>query len=279
MNLMPLVKLVLDDEYAAIPLSEAQKDAKIKEEMASLGGEYARLNQAGRLPIDYKDPIKRFAYIYKYTVAHADYIMQLIGVCPELQAALRAPYVSVACLGGGPGSDLLGVLKHLMLHKPGDVNLTCYLSDRERAWGDSWSSVAPLLDRPIRLNTVFQQMDVTNEAEWRTYYKFLKADIFTLSYFLSEVWSERTRAEPFFDYCFSGMRSGALLLFVDNDHTDFLTWFDGLAKRHRLAIVKSHQTVIAFSNDEEKRDLEPYFTKFGWPKRESKIGYRVARKE
>jgi hypothetical protein len=143
MTLMQLIKLVLDDAYTAIHVAEeAEKDAMITEELKTLAMEYASLTNTKAPPIDYSDPLKRFAYIYKYTVAHADYIMQLIDNSKELGSLFDRKHVEVACLGGGPGSDLLGVLKYMIQAGSKDTCLTCYIFDKERAWGDSWSDVA-----------------------------------------------------------------------------------------------------------------------------------------
>jgi hypothetical protein len=115
MNLMQLIKLVLDDAYAAIGApDDATKDAQIKAEIVNLSAEYANLITKTSAPIDYSNAVKRFAYIYKYTVAHADYIMQIIKRNTELCELLDKKSIEVACLGGGPGSDLLGILKYLI---------------------------------------------------------------------------------------------------------------------------------------------------------------------
>jgi len=280
MTLMQLIKLVLDDAYKAIHVAdEAAKDKLISEELKTLAMEYASLTDKTTPPIDYSDPLKRFAYIYKYTVAHADYIMQLIDNCKDLRSLFTRKHVEVACLGGGPGSDLLGVLKHMIQAGSKDTCLTCYIFDKERAWGDSWSDVARSLDAPFRVFPVFQQMDVTDSSSWASYEKFLRADLFTLSYFLSEVYKIKTQAEPFFNHCFSRMKRGSLLLFIDNNSSVFYNWFDFLAKQNKLAEIKSATATFAFSNDEEKKDLGVYFNKFGWPKRQSDVAYRIMRKE
>jgi len=279
MNLMQLIKLVLDDAYAAIKTdSDAEKDQLIQKALATLTSEYGRLTDVKSKPIDYGDPVKRFAYIYKYTVAHADYIMQLIAGEKALRDVLKKRNVEVACLGGGPGSDLLGILKYLMNYDVKNVVLTCYIFDKERAWGDSWSDVARVLKAPFQLYPVFQQLDVTDSGTWKSYQKFLRADLFTLSYFLSEVWKIREQAEPFFDYCLSQMKRGSLILFLDNNSPKFVEWFDGLAKKHGLKPIHIDERKIAFSNDEEKTDLEIHFKKFGWPKRESDAAFRIMMK-
>ena len=204
--------------------------------------------------------------------------MQLVAAEGELRKLFARPEVEVACLGGGPGSDLLGILKYLIQAQIQKTCLTCYIFDKERAWGDSWSDVARLLKAPFQVYPVFQQMDVTDKSTWAGYQKFLRADLFTLSFFLSEVWRIREQADPFFNHCMGQMKSGSLLLFIDNNSSQFTDWFDALAKNHKLKPVRVDEKNLAFSNDEEKTDLGVYFEKFGWPKRASNAAYRVMRK-
>jgi len=279
MNLMQLIKLVLDDAYAAIDApADATKDALIKKELTNLSTEYGMLASKTSSAIDYSDSVKRFAYIYKYTVAHADYIMQLIEGCKPLRDLLSTKSIEVACLGGGPGSDLLGILKYLIKTGAKDLSLKCYIFDKERAWGDSWSDVASQLKPLFQVFPVFQQMDVTESKTWASYQKFLRADLFTLSYFLSEVWKIKDAAEPFFEHCMSQMKSGSMMLFVDNNDSRFRDWFDVMAKKHGLVVVKSAEEELCFSNNEEKTDFGKYFDKFGWPKRKSDAAWRIMKK-
>jgi hypothetical protein len=69
-----------------------------------------------------------------------------------------------------------------------------------------------------------------------------------------------------------------MILFVDNNSSQFVDWFDSLAERNKLNPVKKDCCRLAFSNDEEKKDLGLYFEKFGWPKRESDLAYRIMKK-
>ena len=279
MTLMQLIKLVLDDAYKAIPEgTNPEKDKVIKAEIEALSDAYANLTDLTTRSIDYSDPAKRFAYIYKYTVAHADYIMQIIKGQTELQSSLKRPNAEIACLGGGPGSDLLGILKYMMQADVEDTTLTCYIFDKERAWGDSWSDVARILDAPFRIFPVFAQMDVTESATWKSYQKYLRADLFTLSYFLSEVWRNKDEVEPFFNHWMSQMKKDSLVLFVDNNSSQFVDWFDELATSNKLSTVEMANKTLAFSNDEQKTDLGCYYEKFSWPKRQSDVAYRIMKK-
>lgn len=279
MNLMQLIKLVLDEAYSTISESNiVKKDVLIKAEIEALASEYGNLINKDGCQIDYSDPVKRFAYIYKYTVAHADYLMQLIKRNTGLSDLLAKQSVAVACLGGGPGSDLLGILKYLIQNDTKNIALTCYIFDKERAWGDSWSDVASTLKPPFQVYPVFQQLDVTDSATWKSYQKFLQADLFTLSYFLSEIWKIQTEAEQFFNHCLSQMKTGSMILFVDNNDSRFYEWFDAMANKHKLVLVASSCGDLCFSNDEEKTDLGIYFEKFGWPKRRSNAAWRIMKK-
>ncbi len=276
---MKLIKLVLDEVYDTISARDnSAKDDLIREAIENLSDEYHNLTSSTSSPIDYSDPVKRFAYIYKYTVAHADYTMQLIESCQPLRELFAKKSIEVACLGGGPGSDLLGILKFLLQQKTDIQSLKCYIFDKERAWGDSWSDVASHLRPAFHFYPVFQQMDVTSPDTWRSYQKFLRADIFTLIYFLSEVYKIKDAAEKFFGHCMSKMTSGSMMLIVDNNDSRFMDWFDGLARSHELIEITASTGDLCFSNDEEKTDLEPYLSRFKWPKRKSNAFWRIMRK-
>lgn len=278
MKLMQLVKKVLDEAYGEIEYL-GDRDAAIRGEIDEMIKEYREgLVDDGQPAIDYSGDARRFAYLYKYTVAHADYIMQLIGLTKAIQHVLsrKEGITRVACLGGGPGSDFLGILKWMLKNNVDGVTLHCELYDKEPAWANTWSDVVPLLGSvPFGFSTAFMPMDVTQPATWEHYRKLDKADLYTLSYFVSEVWKFRTQAEAFFSYCFSRMKPGSHILFVDNDAECFTAWFDALTARHNLETVFTGSTELAFSNEEEKNDLGEHFSKFGWPKRKSRAAYRV----
>jgi len=181
MQLMQLIKNVLDDAYSEIELADdKQKDKAIKAKIELLSDKYKKLTSSVGTGIDYSDPIARFAYIYKYTVAHADYVMQIIRDSKDISALFQKNgHVQAACVGGGPGSDFLGILKYMMNKKTG-CDLTCYLFDKERAWGDSWSDVARALKADVAIYPIFEHLDVTDSNTWKSYTKYHKSDLFTL---------------------------------------------------------------------------------------------------
>lgn len=276
MTLCKLIKKVLDEQYEEI--HEPGRDEAVKAKLEQFSKVYASLKVKGAGGLDYSSPASRFAYIQRYTVAHGDYVRQVIARSRELKAVFNSDDIHVGCLGGGPGSDFLGILKYMMrAGKTGAV--TCYLFDRERAWADSWSDVARLLKGTVPFYPSFAQMDAADPQTYKSYNRIKKCDLLTLSYFMSEMFKYREKVEPFFEHCFDQVRAGALVMYIDNKEPDFRDWFDALAGKHRMKILKSESCELSWENSEEKTDLGDYFKKFGWPKRTSQVDVRVAMKE
>ena len=67
--------------------------------------------------------------------------------------------------------------------------MTSYLLDKEQAWADTWTEIGDSTKTKVTVNVHFQSLDVTQPDSWSTQKKFLRADVFTQSYFVSEVFS------------------------------------------------------------------------------------------
>jgi hypothetical protein len=233
MTIFELVKLALDELYKEGLAVHAEKlDQKIKEQIIYLSTSYSNLSRTDREPINYKDPSTRFAYVYKYVASHGDYVVQVLE---KLRLYLEGPIfksenIRVSCIGGGPGSDIIAVLKYLHERKSIEPvkKVTCYLLDREQAWADTWTEFGDSLGTELQLSTNFQPLDVTKPESWAQQTKFLEADLFTLSYFVSEVKSldREGVVTKFWQQLFKKSKSGALFLYDDNGNDDFNSYFD-----------------------------------------------------
>ena len=272
MNVFQLIRTVLDEVYVQIPFDDTDKDAKIRARLDYLSKQYARLVRG--TSIDYCDPVTRFAYIYRYVTSHADIVHQLVSKSAHLSTVFNTDRLVATCIGGGPGSDFLGMLKYLM--QAGKTpELKCYLYDREGAWADSWSDVDDKLHPSFRISTFFQLFDVTNPTTWQAQTKYLKSDLYTMIYFMSEVFSIRDEAAAFFQHLFQNTKPGALFLYVDNNSTQFSNWFDDLRETNGLAELEREALVMYLDPCEEKSDLYPYIEKFPCPKLTADIACRV----
>jgi hypothetical protein len=287
MTIFQLVRIALDRlEEQGTKKYGSKLDDEIIKQLDYLKDSYAALKNPSRTPIKYRDPAVRFAYVYKYVGAHADYLVQAL----ERFEAAKGPIfttkeVRVSCLGGGPGSDIVGVLKHLADHPPAKPveKFTCYLLDKELAWADVWNELGASLIPNVHTEIQVEPLDVTNPESWEYLVNFRRADLFTLIYFVSEIWSLKSKVARFWRDLFEDAKPGALFLFLDNLNAEFTDYFDekceaaGLGRL--LSVDDPHMTP---HGDEQASELKKYIKRFGPaahnPKVQAKVSYRVWRK-
>ncbi len=288
MTLFELVKIVLDELYVeANDMYGDHVDEEIKKRMSYLTSVYNKLSSSEHEPIDYKDPATRFAYVYKYVPAHGDYVYQILK---NARMQLDEPIFQdedarISCIGGGPGSDLIGVLKYIDFRKDKEPvkAVTAYLLDREQAWSDTWTEVNTKFDLDIKFHSAFQPFDVTLPDSWESQKKFLKADLFTLSYFVSEVMAldEDGKVSKFWKTLLSGAKVGAYILYIDNGHTHFTDYFDEKWKTAGgwEVVDSDDNTRFTPSGSEQASEVAQYKEKFGqMPKIQGYVSSRFLRK-
>jgi hypothetical protein len=277
-NVFQLIRTVLDELYGKIPGDEAAKDERIKLALAYLSKHYSKLWSSSAGTLQYANPIIRFAYIFRYVTCHANLVCTIVGDSAELQGIFAFDKVAVTCLGGGPGSDFLGILKYLMASgkRP---ELKCRLLDKEPAWAESWEDVDEKVVVPFRISNNFHPIDVADYASWNEKSKFLQADLFTLIYFVSEIFGMLNEpARHFFNYVLKGAKPGAYLLFVDNNAPTFYGWFDAILAECGWQIVAKYEGHMLMPCEEQTVDLGAYCEKFGLPRLKPDVAFRIARK-
>lgn len=186
----------------------------IRNSMTTMSQAYSALKVQN--DVNHGDLATRFGYIYKYIGSHANIVFQLIQRNEVLQELFRRDDVDVVCIGGGPGSEVLGILKYILTEKL-SLHLTSHILDKEKNWAEAWSDLGRKVPNDLRFNTTFETIDVCNPDDWIERKKLWKADLFTMIYFLSEVFCNKETAQPFFDNLFEKAKSGALFVYVDNN--------------------------------------------------------------
>lgn len=124
-----------------------------------------------------------------------------------------------------------------------------------------------------------QVLDVVDPTTWLSQMRYLRADLFTFVYFISETFAVAAQAAPYFTHLFSSAKPGSLFLYIDNNSARFYLHFDSLAVAAGLARIAGGEEQFQMEYSEEKRDLEPYFSKFAHsPKIQTSISWRVYQK-
>lgn len=286
MEVFQLIKAVLDDIYDEIDdlyeasdLRSSNKDEAITQAINYLKKRYKNLT-SDTSPIDYSNSAIRFAYIYKYVTCHSNLVYSLIEQNKCLRKLFDADKITSVCVGGGPGSDFLGLLKYMVVSNK-VPNVQCTMLDRESIWGLSWHDIVPKLAPVLPFHTFFQPVDVCSANSWKPYRTLLgKADLFTLSFFMSELYHFQSQAEPFFEYMFQNAKPGAMFLYIDNNDSRFYDWFDRLKDKSGLnTLAKGSIPEMRLPIREEKKDLGEYFERFESPRLKADIAYRICKKE
>jgi hypothetical protein len=272
-----LVKDVLDDLYKRIESAHNdQADQAIKNALASLSGQYRDLDKDTRVPVDYSDPAIRFGYVFRYVAAHSSYVRDIcLRSLPISQLLSSDARVKVTCLGGGPGTELIGLIQASnRLDRKKDLLFS--LIDREDAWADTWENIDEELDAGFRVSTNFRAIDISRPFRLENLNGPFGSDIFVMSYFLSEIYAFRDACSSFFDSLVRVMNPGAIVVNIDNGNQLFNSYADSIFTDSQFNLLKSeNNTRLLPSADEQKSSLGEYLDRFGYPKVEARAGFRI----
>ncbi len=245
------------------------KDARIRSELGLLREDYKKLKAGGT--INYNEIYTRFAYYYRYVPAHANVVYQLFDENDVLAHSFDQNSLSVSCLGGGPGSEFWGLLRYREAsHRV--TNIFCDMYDKENVWSEFWdkSAVSKRIKTSSSLFPDFKYLDVMNPAYCGKYYNLGYADLFIMSFFLSEIPKGATSTH-FFEKLFENAKRGSLFLFIDNTTSGVEWWFDNLVKTYNrvhpntyISTLKAEKTKLdaCESANDRKEHLEIYYEKF-----------------
>jgi hypothetical protein len=284
LNCFEIAKKVLDRSFAKIEGSQEEKVKLINKRISELQTAYGNLDQKDR--VDYSDPITQFAYIYKYTTAHASYVCTLMEKADRKDALPTEGKIKLASIGGGPGSDFLGFLKFYNSSCYSGISAISNSFDKDSDWSYCWSKVFEEArectegeEACSSLSTNFHILDVCDPKSTQRIDDYTDSDIFTMIYFMSEVYQFRDKVAPFFTYLFSNIRKGATVLFIDNKTDRYREWFDFFVGANGYEVLISGEDRWVPSFDEQKAVLGEYLTLLKQnPKLQGDIAYRVVRK-
>lgn len=287
MTLFELVKATLDELYnQGCEEHGSDIDEVVLEKIKYLSKNYGNLTGEYREPLEYRDTATRIAYVYSYVAAHADYVVQILEKARDKKesSVFNGETIRISCLGGGPGSEILATLKYLSENSEIEPvkKVICYLLDGEQAWADTWSELDDSICGDLNLKANFQPLNVTDPESWKHQKNFRNADLFTLSYFVSEVFKvdKDGAAKKFFEELIHDAKPGALFLYVDNGHDEFNGYFDSLYETAGLnCLLKATNVRKTPRFNEQAEALKEYSDKFGRsPKIQSFLSYRLLEK-
>lgn len=194
--------------------------------------------------INYDGPWKRCAYVIKhstcFTSAVASYLLRLIHhkkIKENIWGSLKEGRLNICCLGGGPATDAVAVIKiarglyHTQWVRTG-LKLAVHVSvvDLSEDWHETAKNVFHCLQETpeifgegeLTLTYEFIQADLSQEMQRDVIDVIRSADIITLIYFVSAVYGNKGEecTFPMMKNIMQHMKKGAFFIFLDSaaDH-------------------------------------------------------------
>ncbi|MFZ4659651.1 MAG: hypothetical protein ACOYNY_21775 [Caldilineaceae bacterium] len=193
------LKRVLDKALAAYSDPEGRSPSQIDAEIVKHMKETTKQHYQSDPDIDYDDPLCRLGYLYTHAGANATLFERAISNSTILRNLLKnrkAKPLSICAVGGGPGTELLGITKYLLTSANGAVpgELKFRLLDKVSEWSETWEQISEIcIDSlsqqgiPIAVKPFSNEMDVVDPASYKKFaWAFGNVDLFVFNYLLSE---------------------------------------------------------------------------------------------
>jgi|GEM_PF-1342624 len=200
------IKNILDDATDSYSQDMGQSIDSICAKMGEHLQEMAKQHYEDDPVIAYNDPLCRLAYLYKHVAANATLFERALTHIDATNKVLKAragKKLRVCSIGGGPGSELLGLVKFLVRtakpkkFMPERIEFTIF--DLVPQWGESWGQLANQaesilkeegksgsFDAPLIAHN-FYPLDITKKKSYSDFAWLLKTmDLVIFNYVISE---------------------------------------------------------------------------------------------
>jgi hypothetical protein len=216
---------------------------------------------------------------------HADYLYRTLRKARTKagKPLFEGGKVQIACIGGGPASDVIGVIRYFAWagEKEPASSIHFDIYDIELGWESVIDAVIEKSENESDLNYTysFKPFDVSSATSWSTL-NFDKYHLVTSSFFLSEIKRLKfgTVAGQFWLHVFQNVRPGCVIAMNDNNDERVYSIFDrALNKASKFDVVISDSEEISCSDS--FHPVQSIITRLDHrPKRNGDIAFRVVKK-
>jgi hypothetical protein len=271
-----IVREVLDKSIEAyartkgLPVSNI--DAQISDHIQATSSEHQNPDPN----IDYNDPLCRLGYLFTHVGANATLFEKTIIKSSSLSSFISGKSdqkVALCTVGGGPGTELLGLTKYLLVSEivPSEVAFT--VLDRVPEWGESWEFLADASQNLLKnslgkcpvIQRGFYPMDAVNPQSYTDYaWLFERVDIIIFNYLISENKVRLNEFEQTLSLMTQKVKEGCIFVVIDRleRQTSFREDMTELFKRSDLETLD--ELKISGVMDDNESALGDYPERFNW---------------
>lgn len=277
------IKKVLDKSVASVCASRSISEKEAVELFVKHLKNMSKEWFSGETPnIAYEDPLCRLAYLYCHVAVNANLFEYAVRQTQDLSEFIARKLedegeLRVCGFGGGPGTECLGLAKHLWKtrsQKP-HANVSFTVLDRVSEWVETWNGTEQILreflkqrcgayrDWPFSFNKTFTNLDIKDCTKFGNLAELFGQDLFVMNYVLSELYGDFSNFEPVFELMVKSASRGARFLIIDRDEKGIIKKARKLFESNKLIEEQFDTTSKNMDNDEQISALEPYLDKIG----------------
>ncbi|MBK6687923.1 MAG: hypothetical protein IPG45_25845 [Deltaproteobacteria bacterium] len=229
-----MVRQVVEEAVAVHAAAEKKTISDVLKEVREHIDATAREHQKDEPAIDYQNALCRLGYLYRHAPANATLFERVLRDCPDFLLKIKernGARLHVCSVGGGPGTELLGLSKFLLRRPelaPSKIQFT--VLDRIPQWAETWQRLADAVEDQFKkaptgakpsIAPSFLPMDVCDPTSYKSYaYHFSTVDIVVFNYLFSENKTRLAAAAEAARHLLNSSPVGALFLFIDRHEAD-----------------------------------------------------------
>jgi len=282
-NYFEILREVIDGQVEAFAKSTKQPVPDIynaiHQQAEAMSTEWSTKKQPD---IKYYEPLCRIAYLYHTVAINATQVEKIFGESTDLSDLVddlisRYAKLSICAFGGGPGTELLGVIKWLEKKQSLPYfDIDFLVLDKVNEWYDSWIALKQgASDRfakqygkatnkwPFNFAGGFSKIDVTDLSKYaRLGNLFKDRHIFIICYLISEVFDPTGVANmrAFIQHMVNDAPDDAMFLFIDRNESRWQDETSSIARQGGLRLGKFNTIPTGrLDADEQKCDLGPIY--------------------
>jgi hypothetical protein len=236
--------------------------------------------------IAYHDPLCRFSYLYCHTAVNANLCEVAIRRSPDLVAFItdkmnNQQQLRVCAFGGGPGTELLALAKHLTRTRPQGplASLAFTLLDRVPEWSESWNALEAqiiadfrarglhIAQWPFTISKTFVPYDMTLIGNYANMPSLFQQDLYLMNYVVSEIIGGQANFQAVLSTAANSSPAGSKFLIVDRDQNEVQADAIRLLQTAGLTVGQVVATSANMDGDEQAAVLAPYSGPIGWQPR------------
>ena len=221
----------------------------------------------------------RTAYLYEYAPANALAVEAVLnddaedhGLISSLFTSERS--ISLCCLGGGPGSEIVGVAKWIVRHQLDTTQLEVLVTDKCQRWQRQWEPVRDTLNTNFLAGSAipakkpslvvsgeFAEVDVIDPGFAQLSSLTRGFDLYVISYVVSHIYTDDglSQFRKFMRSVIDAAPEGSKFLFIDRNERE-QEWNKSVTTLLDHPRIDISDTYFSSSNSpgdrqEEKKDL------------------------